>query len=252
MKKQLLIILLLFNISLSISQNDSLNKIQFENLNKKIEHQNNTLLKNNDSLRIKLLSYQAKEDYFSVALADQSNRFVLITGTIIGLLALISFAGFRNEITRLKKQYENQVDILKKEFKEHQTKTLKHDYSLEIASGNIFALAAQTFENKHNLFLALEFYLSSARAHSKAGVLMKKDDSKDSKDVEDTIVYARVNIEKAIELLKTITVDEEHIEICKEKKEDLISELNDIIETKDSDLIDLCSECRIIIKNYTK
>lgn len=237
-KKILIVILLLF-------------------LNESFSSEREKFVKNNqskiiDSLKSELLFYRVKEDYYATALSDQSTRFSLIVGAIVGLVALVSFAGFKNEVRKHKKDYERQLKKLKDKVIEYDLKILKHEYSLNIASGNIFTVISQGFEAQNNHFLAFQFYLASARSHSKAGIAAQGNKIKTKEEIEDTLKYAELNMEKAVEILKKIILNDNHKEEFKENSKMLFEDLDIIIGTKNEILIDYCANARVSMKNYIK
>jgi hypothetical protein len=243
--KQIAFLILIFNSTLSFA--DSTNTAQkiFEKKLISLE----TLHKSYaDSINRELNFYRLKEDYFTVALEDQSNRFTLIVSTFAGLVALVSFAGFRSEIIKLKKEYETQVNLVKNELTAYKKKNKEYDKSMQVASGNIFALAADGFSSKGEYILALEFYLASARAHSLSGQMLVEDN--ESTEGKNPFFYATGNLKSAIDSLGKIIEVPKNKHILQEKSTKLLEELTTISQSKDPDLLDLCAEFRVTINNF--
>jgi hypothetical protein len=203
-----------------------------------------------DSLNKELTFYRLKEDYFTVAIEDQSNRFALIVASILGLVTLVSFAGFRNELNKLKSEYETQVNFVKNELIIYKKKTKIYDYNLQISFGNIFALGADGLSGKGEAIIALEFYLASARAHSLSGQILVEEN--ETIEGENPFLYAIANMQSAMLELREIIRIHSNKQFIKDKSVKFLDELTIISQIKNSDLQDLCAECRITIKNFIK
>lgn len=221
-----------------------------DSLNKIIKKYEVTLASKNDSLRNKLIIYQAKEDYYATALSDQATRFSLIVASIVGLFALVSFAGFKNEVSKIKKDSEKELRKMKIEIAGFEKRITKQEYSLDVAAGNFFALAGETFMTQKKPFLAFTFYLTACRRHCLAYIAVKKDESKSESDEEDMLIYCKANLESAVEALEAIPMEENTKNAFIEQSNDLFEELDTIAETKNSELILSTAEIRIKIKTF--
>ena len=110
------------------------------------------------SLEEELLFYRVKEDYFSVALGEQANRFAMIIGGLLGILALLSFGGFRYELNRIIKKTDKRLNTQSLEFKEHKKYVVKIDKSLNATAANNFISIAISFQKEKNWVKSLQFY----------------------------------------------------------------------------------------------
>lgn len=247
MKLKLLILsslLVSFSLFLHASPtNDSLAKLETKFSN--FEKQQKTT---SDSLQRELQYYKVKEDFFNSALDEQSTRFALIIATILGFVGLISFGSIKLEIYRLKKEYQKEVKSVKNELQEYKKRVTKNESSLNITTGNTLAHIGLMFLDRKDYISSFEAYLASARAFSKTGKLILNNEVEPRKDPP--FKYAITNMKSASDALKEAIKFPKNIDIMKENLQHYSEMIETIMETKDTTLIDLSSECRITIKNF--
>jgi len=134
-----------------------------------LENRLNLLQSKNDSLNKQIIIYKVKEDFYACALSDQSTKYSLITGSLLALLALISYASFKYEINKIKKDFElkicKHVETDKKIIDKH-NEGLARSY---VNGGNSNQIVKESLENKndligasyYNLFATYNHYLAS-------------------------------------------------------------------------------------------
>jgi len=207
----------------------------------------------NDSLKNELIHYKAKEDYFSVALEDQSNRFALIVTGLLALLALLSYGGYKYELSRMKKDVEKQLTEQMVEFEEYKTKIKTLDSGLNTSAANTFVTVAKNYSKEKQWNLALEFYLCAARDHA-SSALLKKELNGDSKEEDKSITFQFVigSLKPATEMLNNLKADNSFKELIQNKTEFLIQQLDNLKNIDCEEVKDLVAELRIGIKNYIK
>jgi hypothetical protein len=128
----------------------------------------------NDSLKTEIDKYQAREDYLSVSLEDQASRFSLIVTGLLALAALLSFTGYKIEITRLNKIVEKQLEVQKLEFEQYKSKIENIDSHLRSSSANTFVSIAMNFEKEGSYALSLYYFISAATDHSRSTIISKE------------------------------------------------------------------------------
>lgn len=116
-----------------------------------------------DSLKEELRFQRAKEDYFSVALEDQSNRFGTIVVIALGLTALFSYSGFRAEVKKIQTESDLRLRKHKKQTKKLKRNGLKLKRSSHHATSNLFSSIARSSFHEENYVSAFQFYLHAAR-----------------------------------------------------------------------------------------
>lgn len=206
-----------------------------------------------DSLEKELVHYKAKEDYFSVALEDQSNRFALIVTSLLGLLALVSYGGYKYELSRMKKDVEKQLAEQMSEFVEYKTKIKILDSSLNTSAANTFATVANNYAKENECNLALEFYLCAARDHAASVLLeMELDSNHEKIDKKTKYQFVLGSLYPATEMLNKIKADNSYKKAIKEKANFLIQSLDFLGNIDFEEIKDLVAELRIGIKNYIK
>ena len=208
----------------------------------------------NNSLKNELIHYKAKEDYFSVALEDQSNRFALIVTGLLALLALLSYGGYKYELSRMKKDVEKQLAEQLVEFEEYKTKIKILDSGLNTSAANTFVSVANNFSKEKKWNLALEFNLCAARDHASSAQLQKElnKDSKEEEDKSITFKFVLGSLESATEMLNKLKADNSFKELIQNKTEFLIQQLDKLNNFDYEAVKDLVAEFRIGIKNYIK
>lgn len=208
-------------------------------LNQKIETyqtQEIKLEKTNDNLKNQLVIYMAKEDYFSAALGDQSNRFVLIVSILVASLALFSFSWYYQEKKRINKKFkkfEDQFNFIKNETKSIEKRLL-------YTAGNSYGSIALNALKEENITVAFEFYVYAAKNFFSGELLAEEPDYK---------VTIR-NLNNAKKALFKITNDELHKEIIRSKKKDVQKNLEIFQGSENNEITELVAEIRVGIKNY--
>lgn len=253
---------LLFTSSLLFGQNTDANS-DYHNFENRLNELSNSIVelnqyqKNtialNDSLKKELQYYRIKEDYYSDALGDQSNRFALIVGAIIGLLALISFTGFKIELDRIKKNTQKQLEDQRDEFKKYGSSIKIVESNLKKTSANTFVALARKSVTDKKWVLALEYQIIASSRHAES-VLIDVELLRDRLIIEKEVDYKPIvaNLKLAVISLNKIKADIA-LKSALKKKLDSIRKLLDTLNNIDSDdAIDLVAEIRIGLKNYVK
>lgn len=253
---------LLFTSSLLFGQNTDANS-DYHNFENRLNELSNSIVelnqyqKNtialNDSLKKELQYYRIKEDYYSDALGDQSNRFALIVGAIIGLLALISFTGFKIELDRIKKNTQKQLEDQRDEFKKYGSSIKIVESNLKKTSANTFVALARKSVTDKKWVLALECQIIASSRHAES-VLIDVELLRDRLIIEKEVDYKPIvaNLKLAVISLNKIKADIA-LKSALKKKLDSIRKLLDTLNNIDSDdAIDLVAEIRIGLKNYVK
>lgn len=206
-----------------------------------------------DSLKNDLAHYKAKEDYFAVALEDQSNQFALIVTGLLALLALLSYGGYKYELSRMKKAVKKQLAVQMVEFEEYKTKIKVLDSSLNTSAANTFVTVANNYAKEEIWNLALEFYLCAARDHASSAVLqMELDSNKMEIEKEKRYEFVLGSLKPATEALNEIKTDDSYKEAVKNKIDFIIQQLDFLAGIDFEEAKDLVAELRIGIKNYIK
>ncbi len=196
----------------------------------------------NIDLKNQLIIYKAKEDYFAVALGDQSNRFVLIVSLmfafLIFFLGIISFSWYRKERQKIDKQFE----AFGVEFSKIKEDNQLMNSGLYETSGNAHLLAAKSYRQSKSLIKALESNLLAIWENILSIKLLNDNDFR-------TPIY---NLKIALEIANEITHDPQLKDELKTKEGRLISHINIIQDVKNEELRDLCAKIRVLIKDYLK
>lgn len=121
--------------------------------------------KKNDSLNSELLFYRIKEDYYSTALSDQGTRFALIASGLLLAFTILSYAGFRHEIRKFKKESDEKVKKIKKAFNREKKNINEMKAELYGTEGNLYAAISEIFLNKKDYFASFQFVIQAATAH---------------------------------------------------------------------------------------
>ena len=261
MKNFLLLITILTITINGYSQTRTLN-IDSTDLELKIKKLDNLLKQTeihftqiSDSLKTELIHYKAKEDYFSIALADQSNRFSLIITSLLALLALLSYGGYKFELSRMKNDVEKQLAEQMIEFKEYKTKIKSLDSGLKSSSANTFVTVANNYAKENQWNLAFEFYLCAARDHANSALLQMElnvDSKEKEEDKSKTFQFVLGNLNPAIEMLNNLKADNSFKKDIKNKIEFILEQLDDLNSVDFDEVKDLIAELRIGINNYIK
>jgi hypothetical protein len=109
MRKIFLILLFIGLYLNNYSKEASIDSIRIYSRFNLLEKKIKSLGKINDSLLKQQIVYKAKEDYYACALSDQSSKYSLITGILLALLALISYATFKYELIKLEKSFKDEM-----------------------------------------------------------------------------------------------------------------------------------------------
>jgi hypothetical protein len=191
----------------------------------------------NSELKNQLLLYKAKEDYFAVALEDQSNRFALIVTLIITLLitslGVISFSWIRVERQKIIKQFKTfELEFLK--IKEEND--LMNGGLYETAS-NAHLLAAKSYRSDYPI-KAFESNLLGVWESILSLKILK------DKDFDTPIYNLKIALEIANEISNTPLLKDQ----LKERKDRIDYYINAIQDTKNDKIRDLCANIRVLIK----
>ena len=206
-----------------------------------------------DSLKSDLTHYKAKENYFAVALEDQSNRFALIITGLLALLALLSYGGYKFELSRMKKDVEKQLANQMQEFEDYKIKIKALDSSLNTSAANTFVTVANNYAKEEIWNLAFEFYLCAARDHASSALLqMELDSNEDEITKEVRYQFVLGSLQPATEMLNKIKANDSFKEVIKNKIDFIILQLDFLASIDYEEAKDLVAEIRIGIKNYVK
>jgi hypothetical protein len=252
-KSQLDIKTLKVKIDSSINKNISNEKkiSEIELFIKKTVNLNKYLKKENDSLNKLLIHYRVKEDYYSTALGEQSNRFSLIIGSLLGFLALASFGTFRYELNRIIKKTDKQLNIQTKEFDNHKKNVLKLEKNLSTTAGNNYTTIALDFERKEEWVYALVYHLCSCREHYFATEI-KYNEKSEEKEKSEIYKYVISNLNLARVCLNKIKLDDSLKNEVLEERNQFKRDLKKIDKIDYDEVQDIISEIRIGIRDYIK
>ncbi|WP_167596630.1 hypothetical protein [Leeuwenhoekiella sp. ZYFB001] len=140
----------------TVEQNQAIILSEIQNLESEFQEVN----KINDSLRVELAHYQAKEDYFATALGTQATRFSTMLGIIVGLAGLFSFGVFKYEMISQKNQFTKLINNQNELFNKELIRSREMEKKLSITMANLNVTIAKTAYPKSKS-IALLFYLKS-------------------------------------------------------------------------------------------
>lgn len=246
MKKILLIFIFIICVALKLQSNETKRTIQVsDSIIKILKTQiaignlnQNKLDSLNNDLRNQLIIYKAKEDYFAVALEDQSNRFALIITALLAFLGVISFSWYRIEKLKINRKFNS----FNQEFEKLKKENEKLNSRLCATAGNAFSLIALKFREVKSFLFSFEYSIYAARENCKAE---KQGDNNDFKVV---ITILKLALGDFNEVRKDATLKDELAKI----KDSLLEDIQLIQSVDNNDVKDLSSEIRIAIKNYMK
>ncbi len=241
----------------SFSQNEADEKDSVEEhfeviqLEKSLDELKEKIKSVNDSLNREIENYESKEDYYSVALEDQSNRFALIVTGLLAILALVSYSGYKIEIHRLRKNVAKLLHEQKTEFEDYKKRILKLDSGLSTSAANTFSTVADNYFREESWLLSLEFSLCAARDHANSAMLDIElgNDSKEDKDRYEFVVG---NLESAVDAQNRIKSNDKLKDAVSNRLDFLIEQLNSLSDVQYEEVQDLVAELRIGLKNYAK
>jgi hypothetical protein len=243
MKKYIVISLFTYMLAFSkenINRKSSVDSI-LSILKAKVELNQNSeikLKKLNEDLKNQLIIYKAKEDYFSVALEDQSNRFALIVSILVAALGLISFSWFKSE----KKRINNKFVSFEIEFNKIKTDSKKFERKLLSTSGNAYSLIATLARKENAIVAAFVYKISAARDFYKSDLLEGK--------IEHSITLA--NLQYAKKVFEEIIKNDKSVVQLLEHKDNIFEDLNEIKYSDNDDIIYIAAEIRNSINSYLK
>jgi hypothetical protein len=178
-KFRLLLLLICLSSSLfgkPLNQNQPPDK-EFIEINKHIkllESQVEKLNSKNDSLLKQQIIFKAKEDFYSCALSDQATKYSLITGSLIALLALISYATFKYELNKIQTDFKNELEKHTAGDKEIRDKHLLGIARAYVNGGNTNQIVKLHHEDKEQWLLAVYYNLFAAYNHFLASLEFKE------------------------------------------------------------------------------
>jgi phosphotransferase system IIB component len=245
MKTNTLILLLLFFSINSYSKNNNQSKVDSSysvNLERKISHLE-SLIKSNDSLNKELIHYKVKEDYYSVALSDQGERFTLIVSGILALFALGSFGIFKYEMLKINEEVEFKLSEQRNKVKKQKKKLSKTISELKSANGNLNTSIGIHFEKEKDYKKAFKFYLYAADRHGNSAKRRKK--SKENSEEINHYETCIANLKLALKNLKLINKDNINIDKFKKEFEKGNKTIDTIYALNNEEVKNLISEIRI-------
>lgn len=243
MKKYIIISLLAYTSAFSkedINRKSSVDSIS-SILKAKVELNQNSeikLKKLNEELKNQLIIYKAKEDYFAVALEDQSNRFALIVSILAASLGLISFSWYKSEKKRINKKFvsfEIEFNKLKTDSKNLERKSLS-------SSGNALSLIATLARKDKAIIAAFVYNISAARDFYKSELLEGK--------IDHSVTLA--NLKYAKKVFEEIIKNDKSVDQLLEHKDNIFEDLNEMKQSDNDDILYLAIEIRNSINSYLK
>lgn len=115
-----------------------------------------------DSLAAVFERHQIAEDFFASALDEQANRFALILTGLLGIGALITFAGFRQEVRRV----ETDIKAALSQHEELSASMERRESGMEIftrrTAGNTYAAFAGHYLSQRQPWMAVVPHLLAA------------------------------------------------------------------------------------------
>lgn len=256
MKKLIILISLIILSNLIIAQNNSkkADSLYFEKKIKEISEISKSNLERarqtNDSLERELLFYHVKEDYYSSALDDQSNRFVLIVTILIAAVGLLSFASIKMEVNRIKETTNQQLRDQMNEFEKYKTQLKELEIDITLTSANSFTAIARDFESKKDYFNAFQAYTWAFQRHARGAVL--KEPITDSEEKKEKYKTTITNLKGAIRVFNEIKQDENLKSKVKDKSKELFAYIDYLNKVKYAPVLDLAAELRTELNNYIK
>ena len=196
------------------------------------------LKKLNEELKNQLIIYKAKEDYFAVALEDQSNRFALIVSILAASLGFISFSWYKSEKKRINKKFVS-FEI---EFNKIKTDSKNLERKLLSTSGNAFSLIAKLAKEDKALVAAFGYKICAARDFYKSDLLEDK--------IDHSVTLA--NLKYAKKVFEEIIKNDKSVNQLLENKDNIFEDLNEIKHADNDDIISLVAEIKNSIKSYLK
>jgi len=191
----------------------SIQKSEFRNLQNTVSE-----------LSKKLEIYENNSIYFGNMLDEQTNRFSLIIGSLIGMIGLITFISYKIEIVRLKKDYSKKisnVESLLTDFKKEYKKT---ENSLNLALANISRMHAIEAKQKNDKYYMFVSFLRSLDFGLKSNDLNDIEKFKLTKDYKNVHNYCK-NLPKYFD---EINFDEDKKALLLEDKERILKVLDSL------------------------
>lgn len=196
------------------------------------------LKKLNEELKNQLIIYKAKEDYFAVALEDQSNRFALIVSILAASLGLISFSWYKSEKKRINKKFVS-FEI---EFNKIKTDSKNLERKLLSTSGNAYSLIATLASKDKAIVAAFEYKISAARDFYKSDLLEDK--------IDHSVTLS--NLKYAKKVFEEIIKNDKSVDQLLEHKDSIFEDLNVMKHADNDDILYLAAEIRNSINSYLK
>jgi hypothetical protein len=196
------------------------------------------LKKLNEELKNQLIIYKAKEDYFAVALEDQSNRFALIVSILAASIGLISFSWYKSEKKRINKKFvsfEIEFNKIKTDSKKLERKSLS-------TSGNALSLIATLASKDKAIIAAFTYKISAARDFYKSDLLEDK--------IDHSVTLA--NLQYAKKVFEEIIKNDKSVDQLLEHKDNIFEDLNEMKQSDNDDILYLAIEIRNSINSYLK
>lgn len=162
------------------------------------------------TLKEDLLHFRIKEDYYTTALEEQANRFSLIVATVVGIIGLISFAGFKREVSMVKSEYKSQIEEVKKKLIGFNEFTIYAEISIKKATSNFYSNLGHDFIDESNFVSAFNSFFASARDRITIFNLINRlNNQKDyESDSKRSLELAILDLKHCDEALNKIIIDE--------------------------------------------
>ncbi len=134
--------------------------------------QNKIEILNNSSRVLKLESMVKKIDfernYYSTGLKNQTTIFACISSAFFILFGLITYSGFKKEVSELKKEFNSVISSQKKKFKKLYNKNLELEDSLLQSAANSYVMIAAYFFENNSFCTSLKFRLKAIEKITKS------------------------------------------------------------------------------------
>jgi len=231
-------------------------EIRIERLNRQLQQKEIRIRQLSDSIdelaneiNKELAGYKAKEDYFAVALEDQSNRFALIVTVLLALLTIAGIFSYKREIKAIKKYTKKQVAAHSDEFERHKRGLNALAGALFDEKGNVSVIIAKDYVQRESYAAAVDYFITAAFDRTSSLSRWKRSSTTlkvNDKRFMDTISLIENHIGQAMNQLDLISLNEQ-VEYIRTNSESIFKRLDSINEIKDKGIRDLIATLRFKI-----
>jgi hypothetical protein len=204
-----------------------------------------------DLLQKELVYYRVKDDYYSDALSEQSNRFIFYTSILFGIFFVLTWTGFRSQVKSLKKNTKKQIADQFSELEIVSNRIDKIGSGIYGISGNLNTTMGEKYYSERKLELAFYKYMIAGVEHCNADKYYYEKNSKQP-DL-DSIYYSGINnLSLAMEICSDLKEREINKRFWKQYSPALIYHLNQLDDIKDENVTNAVAELRVAINNFSK